>query len=324
MWCTNCNIWNNVLTARNKATWFINTEPLNTTVHFIAVIFILCWYLRVTVSWDGMPGSLRGHYRHSGRTHWVTRAWRKGYGQRDWEGGDRASEQQTNRSCHFITVFILLLLFYSELVPFSVLIIMPLPSTLRLLFYPEDGSSWFLWNVDNNLLDTIWRHIPQDLLIYLLMELSPSWEAAYCAAIQEIPSNFKEPEGSSPCSQEPSTDPYPEPVWSSPYHPKYLRSILILSTHLRLPSGLFPSGFPTNILYAFLVSPIHATCPVHLTLLDLTSQKTVIIIVTAVRTSNLACSYLIWFFINQFTATNDNLMISKEFGHSTTILVSNV
>jgi hypothetical protein len=30
-----------------------------------------------------------------------------------------------------------------------------------------------------------------------------------------------------------------------------LRSILILSTHLRLglPSGLFPSGFPTNTLY---------------------------------------------------------------------------
>jgi hypothetical protein len=35
------------------------------------------------------------------------------------------------------------------------------------------------------------------------------------------------------------------------------RSILILSTHLRLgiSNGLFPSGFPTNILYAFLFSP---------------------------------------------------------------------
>jgi hypothetical protein len=31
------------------------------------------------------------------------------------------------------------------------------------------------------------------LLTYLLRELSPSWEAANCAAIQEIPSNFKEP-----------------------------------------------------------------------------------------------------------------------------------
>jgi hypothetical protein len=49
--------------------------------------------------------------------------------------------------------------------------------------------------------------------------MSPTWEAANCAAIQEIPSNFKEPEGSSPCSQESSTGPYPEPVRSSPYYP---------------------------------------------------------------------------------------------------------
>jgi hypothetical protein len=50
--------------------------------------------------------------------------------------------------------------------------------------------------------------------VNLLTELSPFWEAANCAAIQEIPSNFKEPEGSSPCSQEPSAGPYPEPVRS--------------------------------------------------------------------------------------------------------------
>jgi hypothetical protein len=57
------------------------------------------------------------------------------------------------------------------------------------------------------------------LLTYLCTELSPSWEAANCAAIQEIPSNFKEPERSSPYSQGPSTGPYPEPVRSSPHHP---------------------------------------------------------------------------------------------------------
>jgi hypothetical protein len=66
-----------------------------------------------------------------------------------------------------------------------------------------------------------------------------------------------EPEGSLPCSQKPSTGPYPEPDESRPYHPVFLRSILILSTHLRLglPSGLFPSGFPTNILYSVLLFP---------------------------------------------------------------------
>jgi hypothetical protein len=49
------------------------------------------------------------------------------------------------------------------------------------------------------------------------------------------------------------------------------RSILILSTHLRLglPSCLFLSGFPTNILYAILFSHIRVTCPAHLILLDL-------------------------------------------------------
>jgi len=60
------------------------------------------------------------------------------------------------------------------------------------------------------------------------------------------------------------------PIQSIYAHPTSCRSILILSTHLRLglPSGFFPSGFPSKTLYTPLSSLIRATCPAHLILLD--------------------------------------------------------
>jgi hypothetical protein len=50
-------------------------------------------------------------------------------------------------------------------------------------------------------------------------------------------------------------------IQSVPPHFIYLRCILILSSHLRLdlPSGLYPSRSPTNMMYAFLFSP----CVLH-------------------------------------------------------------
>jgi hypothetical protein len=120
-------------------------------------------------------------------------------------------------------------------------------------------------------LDSCHLHVTHSLTHSLTHGAEPFLRSHQLCSYSRSSQHFMELEGSLLCSQEPTTGPYSEPDQSNPSHHIFLRSILILSTHLRhgLPSGLLPSGFPTNILYAFLFPHIHDTFPAHLILLDL-------------------------------------------------------
>ena len=108
---------------------------------------------------------------------------------------------------------------------------------------------------------------------YLLtysMEQSSSWEAHRFSASREITHvvwDLKVHYHVYKCRP-------PFPILSMPLHPTFWRCIIILSSHLclGLPSCLFPSGPPTKTLYTPLLSPILATYPAHLILLDLIIQ----------------------------------------------------
>ena len=81
-----------------------------------------------------------------------------------------------------------------------------------------------------------------------------------------------EPEGPLPHSQKPATCPCPEPDQSSPSpQSNFFKIYFYIIPHLclGLPSGPSSSGFSTKTLHGPLPFPMHATCPIHLILLDL-------------------------------------------------------
>jgi hypothetical protein len=133
---------------------------------------------------------------------------------------------------------------------------------------PDNGPHVTFWNqICTRLLSVVYALFSACRFMTVLAE--PFLRSCQLCSHWRTSQHFMEPDGSSPCSQEPSIGPYPEPDRSSPSH---LRSILILSTHLRLglPSRLFPSCSPTNIVYAFLFSPLscYIPCPSHPPWLD--------------------------------------------------------
>jgi hypothetical protein len=127
-----------------------------------------------------------------------------------------------------------------------------------------------------------WKEIVTDiraLLTYFLtysMERSPSWEANWFSANQEIPRivwNLKVHYHIHKCSPSGPILSQLDPVHTPAFHFLNIHLNIILSSTPESPKwSLSPRFSSTKIFYTPLLSPIRATCPTHLILLDLITQ----------------------------------------------------
>jgi len=104
------------------------------------------------------------------------------------------------------------------------------------------------------------------------MEQSPSWEANNPQEVKKFTAFYGIRRFVTPFTRARHWSLSWDRCMQSTYsHPISLGCIIILSSHLRLgiPSGLFPSDFPTKLLYASFYSPMRATCPAYLIILHL-------------------------------------------------------
>jgi len=112
------------------------------------------------------------------------------------------------------------------------------------------------------------------LLTYLFTystEQSPSWEANWFTASQEIPRILWNPKVHYLIYKCPPPVPILsqlDPVHNLTSHFLKIYLNIILPSTPGSPNGPFPSSFPTKTLYRPLLSPIRATCPYHLILFE--------------------------------------------------------